>query len=48
MFQLELLVFLALRMEIDPRDRPHDLIEADVVEALEAGSRDTLDAVVGD
>lgn len=46
MFKLELLIFLALRMEINPRDRPHHLVEADVVEALKAGSRDTLDAVV--
>lgn len=38
MFQLQLLILLALRMEIYPGDGPHDLVEADVVEALKAGS----------
>lgn len=46
-FQLQLLILLALGVEIDAVDVPRDLVEADVVEAFEAGARDLAHAVVG-
>jgi len=33
-------------MEVDPTDRPRLLVEADVIEALEARSGDSLDPVI--
>lgn len=47
MLQLQLLKLLTLRMEVDAVDIARDLVEADVVEALEAGARDLAHAVVG-
>ena len=38
-WEKESLLF-ALRMKVNPRDGPRDLVEADVVEALEAGAAD--------
>lgn len=46
--ELELLEFLTFCMEVDPAHGPVDLVEADVVEALEAGADDVAHAVVGD
>jgi hypothetical protein len=47
MLQVQLLVLLTLRMEVDPTDAAIALVEADVIEALEARTRNCLDAVVG-
>lgn len=47
MFQIQLLILLALGVEVNPTDTPVALVEADVVEALETRARDRLDPVVG-
>ena len=44
--QIQLLILLTLRMEINPTDTPVNLIKTDVVEPLEAGACDRLDAVI--
>ena len=41
-------LLLTFCMEVDPADGAVDLIEADVIEALEAGADDVPHAVVGD
>ena len=46
MLQIQLLILLALRVEINPTDTPVNLIKTDVIEPFEAGARDRLDAVV--
>lgn len=46
MLQVQLLVLLALGVEVDPADAAVTLVEANVIEALEAGARNRLDAVV--
>ena len=46
MLQIQLLILLTLRVEIDPTNTAVALIEADVVEPLEAGSRDGFHTVV--
>jgi hypothetical protein len=46
MLQIQLLILLTLRMEINPTDAPIALVEANVIKSLETGARDRLDAVV--
>ena len=46
MLQIQLLILLTLRMEINSTDTPINLIKTNVIEALEAGACDCLDAVV--
>lgn len=46
MLQIQLLILLALRMEINPTNAPINLIKAYIVKSLETGARDCLDAVV--
>jgi hypothetical protein len=47
MLQIQLLILLTLGMEVDSTDAAIALVEADVIEALEARTRNRLDAVVG-
>lgn len=46
MLQIQLLILLTLRVEVNPTDTPVNLIKTDVVEPLEAGACDRLDAVI--
>lgn len=46
MLQFELLILLALGMEIDPTHPPLDLIKTDIVEALKASALDGFELVV--
>lgn len=46
MLQLQLLIFLTLGMEVDTADSAIALVEADVVEALEAGACYRFDSMV--
>lgn len=48
MLQLQLLILLALCMEVDPAHTACTLIEADVIEALKARSSNRLHAVIWD
>jgi len=46
MLELKLLIFLALRMEVNATDTAGTLVEANVVESFETGSSDRLNAVI--
>lgn len=46
MLQIQLLILLTLRMEINPTNTPINLIKTNVIKPLETGARDRLDAVV--
>lgn len=48
MSQLQLLILLALRMEIYPANTTLSLVEADIVEALKARAGYTFDAMIRD
>ena len=47
MLQVQLLVLLTFGVEVDPTDTAIALVEANVIEALEARTRNRLHAVVG-
>ena len=45
--QFQLLVFLALRMKINPAHIPYSLVETNIVEALEARTANALHPMIG-
>ena len=44
--QIQLLILLALRVEVYPTDTPITLIEADIIKALKTGTCDRFHAMV--
>jgi hypothetical protein len=46
MLQIQLLILLTLRMEINPTNTPIDLIKANIIKPFKTSARDGLDAVV--
>jgi hypothetical protein len=46
MLQIQLLILLTFRMEVNPTNTPINLIETNIIKALETGTRDRFHAVV--
>ena len=46
MLQIQLLILLALGMEVNPTNTPITLIKTNIIKPFETGARDRLDAVV--